>query len=204
MYGLTECVRVSYLEPDQVDTKPDSVGKPLSICEIRIVDEKDQSVETGRTGELLIRGANVMPGYWNDPELTEQVFRKNSHNNEIWLYSGDLFRQDNEGFLYFVSRKDDMIKTRGERVSPGEVENFLISLDGVAEVAVIGVHDDIFGQVIKAFIAPEKKDALSENDVLKYSVKCMENYMTPKHVVFLDSLPKTPNGKIDKKLLKNQ
>ena len=204
MYGLTECVRVSYLEPNQVDKRPDSVGKALAVCQTLIVDQNGKPACPGQTGELLIRGSNVMPGYWNDPDLTDKVFRRNHDDDEIWLYSGDLFRRDEEGFLYFVSRKDDMIKTRGERVSPGEVENALVLLSGVAEVAVIGVPDDILGQVIKAFIVPEHKDALSENDVLKYSAKCMENYMVPKHVVFLDSLPKTPNGKIDKKLLKNQ
>lgn len=204
MYGLTECVRVSYLDPNQVDKRPDSVGKALAVCETLIVDENGQPACAGQIGELLIRGSNVMPGYWNDPDLTDKVFRRNHDDDEVWLYSGDLFRHDEEGFLYFVSRKDDMIKTRGERVSPGEVENALVLLSGVAQVAVIGVPDDILGQVIKAFIVSDKDVALTENDVLKYSTQCMENYMIPKYVELVDALPKTPNGKVDKKQLRKQ
>jgi len=204
MYGLTECVRVSYLDPDRIDTRPDSAGKPISVCRTMIVDEQDRPVTPGRTGELLISGSNVMPGYWNDPQLTEKVFRKRPDSTETWLYSGDLFRQDNEGFLYFVGRKDDMIKTRGERLSPAEVENFLLALEGVSEVAVIGVPDEIFGQVVKAFIVPRHCGALTEKDVLKYCTECMENYMVPKYIEFLDELPRTPNGKIDKKQLRQQ
>jgi len=202
MYGLTECKRVSYLPPDQVDKRPDSVGIPIPNEEVFVVDENGNEVPPGQVGELVIRGSNVMQGYWNALEETAKRYRPGRYRGEALLYSGDLFRRDEEGYLYFVARKDDMIKTKGERVSPKEIENALCELEGVAEAAVIGVPDEIFGQAIKAFVVQKKGAGVKEKDVVGYCTKNLESFMVPKYVEFMDSFPKSPSGKIDKKQLK--
>lgn len=202
MYGLTECKRVSYLPPEELDRRANSVGIPIPNEEVFIVNEKDEEVGPNEIGELVIRGPNVMQGYWNAPEETARTFRSGRYRGESLLYSGDLFKKDEEGFLYFVARKDDMIKTKGERVSPKEIENALCELEGVAEAAVIGVADDIFGQAIKAFIVKGNSSVLTEKDVVKYCSKNLEPFMVPKHVEFIESFVKSPSGKIDKRALK--
>ncbi len=202
MFGLTECKRIAFLPPEMIDQKPGSVGKAMPNCEVFIVDESGQEVSNNVIGELVVRGSNVMRGYWNSPELTEKTYRDGWFQNEKWLFTGDYFYKDDDGYLYFVGRKDDMIKTKGERVSPKEIENILCTLEGVSEAAVIGVPDEILGQVIKAFIVPKPNYSLTENDILRFCKENLENYMIPKYVEFLESLPKTPNGKIDKKKLK--
>jgi long-chain acyl-CoA synthetase len=202
MYGLTECKRVSYLPPDQLDKRPDSVGIPIPNEEVFVVDENGNEVPPGQVGELVIRGANVMQGYWNAPEETAKRYRPGRYRGEALLYSGDLFRRDEEGYLYFVARKDDMIKTKGERVSPKEIENALCEMEGVAEAAVIGVPDDIFGQAIKAFVVVKKGSEISEKNVIGYCSRNLEPFMVPKYVEFVEAFPKSASGKIDKKQLK--
>jgi len=204
MYGLTECIRVSYLPPEELDRRPASVGKVMPNCEVFIVDEEGKKVSNNDVGELVIRGLNVMQGYWNDPELTAKTYRDGSYPNERLLYSGDYFRQDDQGFLYFLGRKDDMIKTRGERVSPKEIEDLVCKLEAVAEASVVGVPDDILGQAIKVYIVPTPGAKLTEKDVLKYCKENMEMVCIPKYVEFIESLPKTPHGKVDKKVLKTR
>ena len=139
MYGLTECKRVSYLPPDQLDIRPNSVGKGMPNEEVFVVDGDGRQVDAGVVGELVVRGANLMKGYWNLPEETANKLRPGPVPGELMLYTGDLFRTDAEGYLYFVGRKDDIIKCRGEKVSPKEVENVLCSHAAIAEAAVIGV-----------------------------------------------------------------
>jgi acyl-coenzyme A synthetase/AMP-(fatty) acid ligase len=143
-----------------------------------------------------------MQGYWNAPEETARRFRPGRYRGDAMLYTGDLFKKDEDGFLYFIARKDDMIKTKGERVSPKEIENCLCELDGVAEAAVIGVADDIFGQAVKAFIATKQNIELTEKTIMKYCSQNLEPFMVPKYLDIRDSLPKSPAGKIDKKQLK--
>ncbi len=202
MYGLTECKRVSYLPPDQLDRKPESVGIPMPNEEVLIFNKDGQDVETGEVGELIIRGSNVMQGYWNSPEETARTYRPGRYRGEALLYSGDLFKKDEEGYLYFIARKDDLIKTKGERVSPKEIENVLCEMDGILEAAVIGVPDDIFGQAIKAFIVAKDEADLTEKTVMNYCMKNLEPFMVPKYVEFRNSFEKTSSGKIDKKQLK--
>jgi len=203
MYGLTECKRVSYMPPEELDKRPDSVGIPMPNCEVFILDEKGKEVSPGEIGELVVRGSNVMLGYWNSPELTTEVYRDGVYRGEKLLFTGDLFRKDKDGFLYFVGRKDDMIKTKGERVSPKEIENEICKIPGVNEVAVIGLPDEILGQAIKAFVVVENGISLTKNDILKHCSKYLEPFMVPKYIEFIDALPKTSNGKIDKKALAN-
>jgi long-chain acyl-CoA synthetase len=201
MYGLTECKRVSYLPPEYLGEKPDSVGVPIPNEEVFIVDEAGNEVAPNEIGELVVRGANVMCGYWNAPEETAKAFRPGSKLGEVLLYTGDLFRRDEEGFLYFVGRKDDMIKSKGERISPKEIENVLCELGGVAEAAVIGVPDEILGSAIKAFVIKDSNARITEKDVIKYCASKLEPFRVPKYIVFVERFQKTCTGKIDKKLL---
>jgi amino acid adenylation domain-containing protein len=202
MYGLTECKRVSYLSPEEIEIRPNSVGKGMPNQEVYIVDEKGTRVPPGEVGELVVRGANVMLGYWDLPEDTEKRLRPGRYPGEKVLYTGDLFKMDDDGYLYFVARKDDIIKSRGEKVSPKEIENVLYSIEGILEAAVIGVPDEIFGEAIKVFVAIEKSSGLTEKDILRYCSQHLENIMVPKYVELLESLPKTTTGKIEKASLK--
>lgn len=202
MYGLTECKRVSYLPPEELDRRPDSVGRGMPNEEVWIADEQGRRVGPGVVGELVVRGSNVMRGYWEDPETTDRVLRPGPLPGEKVLYTGDLFRMDEEGFLYFVGRKDDMIKTKGERVSPKEVENAIHSLEGVAEAAVIPLPDEILGQAIKAFIVLKQGYTLGEKELMLHCKKNLEDFAIPKYFEFRESLPKNASGKIDKLTLK--
>ncbi|MGQ9647784.1 MAG: AMP-binding protein [Thermodesulfobacteriota bacterium] len=204
MYGLTECKRVSYLPPEELDRRPGSVGRGMPNEEVWIVDEHGNRVGPNVVGELVVRGSHVMRGYWGDPETTEKVLRPGPLPAERVLYTGDLFKMDEEGFLYFVGRKDDMIKTRGERVSPKEVENAIYGLEGVVEVAVVPVPDEILGQAIKAYVVLKNGYPLTEKDILRHCKSELEEFAIPKYVEFRASLPKTSSGKIDKLTLKEQ
>lgn len=202
MYGLTECKRVTYLPPDQLDVRPTSVGRGMPNEEVWLVDDAGQRLPNGSTGELVIRGSNVMRGYWEKPVETAQRLREGSSvggpAGEMVLLSGDLFRTDAEGYLYFVSRKDDIIKSRGEKVSPREVENALHALDGVYEVAVVGVPDELLGQAVKAFVVLKDGVSYTEREVIKHCLGHLESFMAPKIVEFVAELPKTDTGKIKK------
>jgi long-chain acyl-CoA synthetase len=202
MYGLTECKRVSYLPPEQLDIRPTSVGRGMPNEEVYIVDENGDRVAPGVVGELVIRGSNVMKGYWELPEETALCLKPGPLPGERVLYSGDLFRADQEGYLYFIGRKDDIIKTRGEKVSPREVEDVIYALDGVAEVAVIGVPDLILGSTIKAVLSLRPGAELTNQDVLRHCSAKLEDFMVPKIVEIRASLPKTESGKISKRAIK--
>jgi amino acid adenylation domain-containing protein len=198
MYGLTECKRVTYLPPSQLDVRPTSVGRGMPNEEVWLVDEAGNRLPNGSTGELVIRGSNVMRGYWEKPEETAKRLKPGPLPGEMVLYSGDIFRTDSEGYLYFVARKDDIIKSRGEKVSPREVENVLYSIDGVLEAAVVGVDDELLGQAVKAFVVVQEGYEISERDVIKYCLANLESFMAPKYVAFVAELPKTDTGKIRK------
>jgi amino acid adenylation domain-containing protein len=205
MYGLTECKRVSYLPPSEIKKRPTSVGIAMPNTEVYIVDEEGNRIDKPDVvGELVVRGANVMKGYWNLPEETDSVYKPGPIPGEKVLYTGDLFKQDEEGFLYFIARKDDVIKVAGERVSPKEIENVLHSIEGVNEAAVVGVDDDILGQAIKAFVSMKKGHNLSEDDILRCCAQNLESFMIPKYVEIVDELPRSAHGKIAKKELKNE
>jgi acyl-coenzyme A synthetase/AMP-(fatty) acid ligase len=141
-----------------------------------------------------------MQGYWRDPAMTDKTYRAGPYSSSRWLYSGDYFRQDKDGFLYFLGRKDDMIKTRGERVSPKEVENAVCELEGVAEAAVVPVPDEILGQAIKVFVVVRER-GIDEKTILRHCQKRLETFMVPKYVEFVEALPKTAHGKINKREL---
>lgn len=197
MYGLTETKRTLYLPPEELDRRPDSVGIAIPGTEVWIEDEAGNRLEPGRTGELVIRGRHVMRGYWGDEEATAQRFRPGPLPGERVCYSGDLFRMDEEGFLYFVARRDDIIKSRGEKVAPKEIENVLYALEGVVEAAVVGMPDPLLGQAIKAFLVLDGRK-LSEAEVLAHCRANLEDHMVPQYVEFRKELPKTESGKIRK------
>jgi amino acid adenylation domain-containing protein len=198
MYGLTECKRCTYLPPADLDRKPTSVGIAIPNTELWIVDENDVRLGPNQVGQLVIRGATVMKGYWEKPEATAKKLRPGPLPGEQVLYTGDLCRLDEDGYLYFVGRMDDIIKSRGEKVAPKEVESTLMNIHGVKEAAVIGVPDDILGQAVKAFVVLEEGATLVEKDVVRECQQRLENFMVPKYISFVASLPKTTTGKIKK------
>jgi long-chain acyl-CoA synthetase len=199
MYGLTECKRVSYLEPELLDEKPTSVGKAIPGTETLVLDAEGKPVGPGETGVLHVRGPHVMAGYWRLPDRTAEMLVEGPLPGERMLCTHDHFTIDDEGFLYFVGRSDDIIKSRGEKVSPAEVEDALYAIPGVREAAVIGVPDERLGEAIHAYVALEEDAELGERDVIGACRERLEGFMVPSRVVFLDELPKTASGKIRKK-----
>jgi acyl-coenzyme A synthetase/AMP-(fatty) acid ligase len=193
---------VCYLEPELVDSKPGSVGKAIPGTEAYLLDENGAPVPPGGTGILHVRGPHVMAGYWNRPDLSDFMLKPGKLPGERVLCTHDWFRTDEEGFLYFVGRSDDIIKTRGEKVSPVEVENALHRIPGVREVAVVGVPDATLGEAVRAYIVPEADASLTERQVRSQAAKLLEGFMVPKDVVFCSELPKTNTGKISKRLLR--
>jgi amino acid adenylation domain-containing protein len=198
MYGLTECKRCTYLPPKYIKDKPTSVGIAIPNTELWIVGEDDRKLGPNQVGQLVIRGATVMKGYWDKPEASAKKLRPGPLPGEFVLYTGDYARLDEDGFLYFVGRMDDIIKSRGEKVAPKEVENALMNIPGVKEAAVIGVPDEVLGQAVKAYVVLEKGVSMSDKDIIRECQRRLENFMVPKHVVFVDDLPKTTTGKIKK------
>lgn len=201
MYGLTECKRCTYLPPDDIDRKPLSVGVAIPNTEMWIVDEKDRRVEPGVVGQLVIRGATVMKGYWGKPDATAAKLRPGPLPGEHVLYTGDYCRMDADGYLYFIGRGDEIIKSRGEKVAPREVENALLDIPGVSEAAVIGVPDDLLGQAVKAFVVAEEGRILEERQLQRECQRRLENFMVPKNIVIVPSLPRTDTGKLKKAAL---
>lgn len=195
MHGLTEVVRTVFLNPAAVEKLPCSVGKAIPGTEVWLEDPEGNRLALGETGELIVRGRHVMRGYWNDVKGTEERFRPGILPGERVCCSGDLFRTDAAGNFYFVSRKDDIIKCRGEKVAPREIENILWAIEGVVEAAVVGVPDPVLGQAIKAIIV-SKDNQLTIAQVLSHCRAHLEEHMVPRYVEFLPELPKTASGKI--------
>lgn len=196
MYGLTETKRTLYLPPEWLDRKPGSVGIAIPGTEVWLENETGQRLGPGQVGELVVRGRHVMRGYWEAPEATAARFRPGPIPGERVCHTGDLFRMDEDGFFYFVSRKDDVIKSRGEKVAPREVENVLYRMAGVVEAAVVGVPDPVLGQAIKAVLVTRPR--LNAKDVIAHCRAYLEEFMVPKFVEFRDDLPKSPSGKVRK------
>lgn len=201
MYGLTECKRVSYLPPEEIDKKPNSVGVAIPGTEVMVLDDSGVRVKPGETGKLYVRGAHVMLGYWNLPEQTAHMLKASKLPGERVLCTHDLFTVDEDGYLYFVGRSDDIIKTRGEKVSPVEVENAMFAIPGIREVAVVGIPDEVLGQAIRAYVVLQPHSSLSEKQIRAMCLTRMENFMVPKEIVLAPELPKTTTGKISKKTL---
>jgi amino acid adenylation domain-containing protein len=201
MYGLTECKRCTYLPPVDLERKPGSVGVAIPGNEIWLVDAEDRVVAAGEVGELVVRGPTVMAGYWRRPEETARRLRPGPDPGEFVLYTGDLCRLDDDGYLYFVSRMDDVIKSRGEKVAPAEVEAALRSSPGVLEAAVVGRPDEVLGQAIHAFVVPDNRRRVTPAILRAACCERLEPFMVPQAIEIVDTLPRTANGKIEKAAL---
>lgn len=195
MYGMTECIRASYLPPQELDRRPGSVGRGIVHQSHWLVDEAGRRLPAGASGELVVSGPHVMQGYWERPAETAERLKPGIDGGQV-LHTGDLFRSDADGYLYFLSRKDDIIKTRGEKVAPLEVENAIYQLDSVTGCAVVGVADDALGHAVKAYVTIRPGSGLRERDIIKHCLARLENYMAPKFVEIVDELPRTESGKV--------
>jgi acyl-CoA ligase (AMP-forming) (exosortase A-associated) len=211
MYGLTEAFRSTYLPPEELDRRPDSIGKAIPNAEIVVVREDGTPCAPGEPGELVHRGSLVALGYWNDPEKTAERFKPAPGREskiplqEIAVWSGDTVRTDEEGFLYFVGRKDDMIKTSGYRVSPTEVEEVLYGSGLVGHAAALGIPHPVLGQAIVAVVSPaEGRDNVAIQSLLDECKTKLPAFMVPAQVHVQRVLPRNPNGKIDRKQLTNE
>ena len=210
MYGLTEAFRSTYLEPSEVDTRLDSIGKAIPNAEILVARPDGSPCEPGEQGELVHRGALVAMGYWNDPERTAERFKPapgrdyGLGDSELAVWSGDLVVADEDGFLYFVSRKDEMIKTSGYRVSPTEIEEVVYDTGLVGGAVALGVDDQLLGQRIVLVVSPANGNGLTSEMLLDRLRRELPLYMVPKEVVVRSDLPRSPNDKFDRNRLRQE
>ena len=209
MYGLTEAFRSTYLPPDQVATRPESMGKAIPNADIMVVRPDGKECDIDEPGELVHRGALVALGYWGDKEKTDIRFKPapgqldGIPNPEIAVWSGDQVKRDSEGFLYFIGRNDEMIKTSGYRVSPGEVEEVLYEIDVIEQAVAFGVPHPQLGAAI-VLVIQCARETISIDEVLAHCRVHLPLFMLPGHIHIADDLPRNPNGKIDRKALANQ
>lgn len=203
MYGLTEAFRSTYLPPAELDRRPTSMGKAIPNTEILVVNENGELCVPGEIGELVHHGPTVSLGYWGRPDLTDKVLRPHPcpppglTSWERVCYSGDLVRMDEEGFLYFVGRRDNQIKSSGFRVSPTEVETALRASGRLRDAAVIGVPDPMLGQRIVAFVTAADGCEVDPQDLIDFCAGRLPRHMVPKETLLIEALPKTASGKID-------
>jgi acyl-CoA ligase (AMP-forming) (exosortase A-associated) len=208
MYGLTESFRSTYLPPSELDRRPDSIGKAIPNAEVLVVHEDGTPCAPGEPGELVHRGALVSLGYWNDPEKTAERFKpvpgrpEGLTIPEIAVWSGDTVRTDEDGFLYFISRRDEMIKTSGYRVSPTEIEEVIYATGLVGEAAALGIPHPVLGQAIVVVVTARDGVRLDSDELLALCRQQLPAFMVPARVTVSEgSLPRNPNGKIDRKLM---
>ena len=210
MYGLTEAFRSTYLPPEEIDNRPTSIGKAIPNAEIKVVREDGSICGPGEPGELVHRGALVSMGYWNDPERTKQRFRPVPDQanelpfEEMAVWSGDTVVKDEEGFLFFVGRKDDMIKSSGYRISPTELEEVIHGTGLVTECAALGVPHHELGQAVVIAAHSQSPDDHTYDAIITECKKVLPNFMVPATIVWQESLPRNPNGKIDRKRLADE
>jgi len=198
-YGLTEVGPVAMvLGAEDAVRKAGSIGFPPFHSDMRVVDDEDRDVRVGEVGELIFRGPHVTPGYWEDPKATGEAIRNG------WFHTGDLAKKDEDGFVYIVDRKKDMIISGGENIYPVEVENVLYRHPKIAEVAIIGVPDEKWGEVGKAIVACKEGQATTEEEILDFLKGKVAKYKIPKSVEFIGSLPRNPAGKVLKRMLREK
>jgi acyl-CoA ligase (AMP-forming) (exosortase A-associated) len=210
MYGLTEAFRSTYLPPEEVDRRPDSIGKAIPNAEILVVDQDDRPVPPGGAGELVHRGALVSLGYWNDPARTAERFKplptqpRQLCVPEMCVRSGDMVQIDQDGFLYFIGRRDEMIKTSGYRVSPNEIEEVLYASGLVAEAVAVGAPHRQLGQGVVVVAAPAEGCTLDRDAIMLECRQQLPIYMGPHLIIEKRALPRNPNGKIDRASLRQE
>lgn len=210
MYGLTEAFRATYLPPEQIGRRPTSMGRAIPNAEIWVLNDKGEHCKPGQEGELVQRGAHVALGYWNDPERTRKRFRPNPYalpslqTREKVVFSGDRVKIDEEGFIYFIGRRDEMIKTSGYRVSPTEIEETLYATGLVEHAVAFGIPDDVLGQVVIAVVSLSKNGINAKReDLMTACSNILPVYMVPKQIEVWDALPLNPNGKLDRPKVKS-
>jgi long-chain acyl-CoA synthetase len=192
-YGLSETSPVASSNHPDMERKPGSIGTPLEGVEMKVVDEDDNEVEQGEVGEIVIRGHNIMKGYWQRPDATEEAMRGG------WFHSGDMARRDEDGYFYIVDRKKDLIIRGGYNVFPREVEEVLYEHPAVQEAAVVGIPDDSLGEEVGAAVVLRDGASASAEDLSQHVKSELAAYKYPRQVWFLDELPKGPTGKILKR-----
>jgi acyl-CoA synthetase (AMP-forming)/AMP-acid ligase II len=207
MYGLTEAFRSTYLPPSEIDRRPDSIGKAIPNAEILVVRADGSECAANEPGELVHRGSLVALGYWNDPAKTAERYKpvpgqdKGLVLTEMAVWSGDTVRRDEEGFLFFIGRRDEMIKTSGYRVSPTEVEEVVFATGLVADAAAVGVSHPELGQAIVVVATPAPGASPDKDALLAACKRQLPLFMVPHHIEWRETLPRNPNGKYDRPLL---
>ncbi len=196
MHGLTECLRTTYLPPEEVETRTTSVGRGMPNIDLWIGEPDGTPLPPGEVGEMFVRGPSLMQGYWNDSEATAVALVPGRYPWERILRTRDLFTMDKDGYFYFVARSDELIKCKGEKVSPVEVEDVIYKIDGVLENRVIGIPDPVFGQAICAEIVLREGAAVTVQEVKAHCRLHLEDFKVPQKVSFVAQLPKTQGGKI--------
>ncbi|MCP3740993.1 class I adenylate-forming enzyme family protein [Rossellomorea sp. BNER] len=199
VYGLTEGTPIAAsLEPHETFTKEHTVGKPMPLTEIKIVDESGNPLPVGEIGEITIKSPSVSIGYWRKPEATIETFIKG------WCKTGDLGKFDEDGYLTIAGRKKDMIRSGGENIYAAEIEDVLYRYAEVKEVSIIGIPDPKFIEAVCAVVVKKEGARVTEKDIIDYCNKHLASYKKPKKVIFVDDLPRTPSGKIQKYILRKQ
>jgi amino acid adenylation domain-containing protein len=204
MFGLTEAFRSTYLDPDKLDTHPTSIGKSIPDCQVMVLDEKGEECSPGVIGELVHRGATVTKGYWRDSENTAKVFRSHPRfPGETLVFSGDRVVRDEEGYLYFVARGDDMIKTKGFRVSPTEVESQIVRHADIVDAVAFAVPNIAVGEDIACAYTTADGKPLAEVVLRQYLKSALPSHMVPAYLIHFETFPITGNaGKLDRKSIK--
>jgi len=198
LYGLTECNTGSVLNAEDAVSKAGSCGTPFFHTEVRVVDDQGSDAEPGEKGEVLLRSPNTMTGYWNRPQDTAEALK------DGWLHTGDIATMDRDGYLYIMDRKKDMIISGGENIYPAEIEDSLRRHPKVADAGVIGFPDEKWGEAVKAIIVAKQGEELTETELIEWSRGEIGRFKIPKKVVFTDAIPRTPTGKILKRVLRDQ
>ncbi len=197
VYGCTEASpTISILREHESRSKPGSVGRPVPFVQVRIVDHEDNPIPLGEVGELVCKGPNVMLGYHNNPQATQEALRNG------WLHTGDLARVDEDGFIYVVDRKKDLIISGGENIYPREVEEVLLEHPAIADAAVVGSPDPLWGEIVHAFVVVREGRSLNENEVVEHCKARLASYKKPRKVTFVPQIPRNPSGKILKTRLR--
>jgi acyl-coenzyme A synthetase/AMP-(fatty) acid ligase len=210
MYGLTEAFRSTFLPPEEIDRRPGSIGKAIPNAEVMVVRPDGTPCDPQEPGELVHRGSLVALGYWNDPARTAERFRPAPGRlpglplPELAVWSGDTVVRDDEGYLYFVARRDEMIKTSGYRVSPTEIEEVLLSTEHVAEAVALGVRHPALGQAIVVVAVPRSGSPGDSEGLLAECRRRLPNFMVPTHIEWRSSIARNPNGKLDRKALADE
>lgn len=207
MYGLTEAFRSTYLDPSLVDSHPTSMGKAIPFAEILVIDDDGNPADPGEEGELVHCGPLVAQGYWQDPERTAQRFKPAPSHSEfggLAVWSGDRVKRDESGLLYFVGRRDAMIKSAGNRVSPQEVEEVALASGLVAEAVALGIADDRLGQAVHLVVRREQEAHDAEVALARFLSRELPNFMQPQVIHWRDKMPLNPNGKIDRTALQQE